>query len=385
MKKQLLVPFALVAAVLPTANCSCTDSSAAAGITVDGDVTTDAATACASEATAQARVACAANAFLALSDTSGVQFDNDDFESRTLWNNLPVELKPRAGLQLSALSTDSLAAALDVIRLAMAEDGKDTATGVLRADDLLAESASGYGSGLYSIATFGEPTADGSFALMFGGHHMGYNFTYTGSGISFTPQHLGCEPKDDFTLDGATYAPMAPKGDAFFSVYDALSSDEQTTAYLSGQSFSDVVVAPDLDYGKGSGRTSPDAYPTGSSRTGLLVSEMSADTQALVVAVIEAWAAQACWPTTPPPRRLPTRTSPGAGARRALIAIKMARISGLMVRACGSNWRCKTALSTPTKHTITRSFATRPSTTAVTSEAARCGSAPRSARVGTRC
>jgi hypothetical protein len=42
-------------------------------------------------------------------------------------------------------------------------------------------------------------------------------------------------------------------------------------------------------------------------------------------------------------------------------------------------------LSTPTKHTITRSFATRPSTTAVTSEAARCGSAPRSARVGTRC
>lgn len=293
MKTQLLVPFALVAAALPTTNCSCTNSSAAAGITVDGDVTTDAATGCASEATAQARVACAANALLALSDTSGAQFAYDDFESRTLWNNLPIDLKPRAGVQLGALSTGSLAAALDVIRLAMAEDGKDTATGLLRADDLLAETESGYGSGLYSLAIFGEPSADGSFALMFGGHHMGYNFTYTGSGTSFTPQHLGAEPKNEFTLDAATYAPMTSKGDAFFSVYDALSSDERTTAYLSGQSFSDVVVAPDLDYGKGSGRTSADAYPTGSSRTGLLVSEMSADTQALVVAVIEAWAAQA--------------------------------------------------------------------------------------------
>jgi hypothetical protein len=292
MKTQLVVSFALVGVAVASANCSCS-SGGAAGITIDGDVTTDAAIACAAQDTAQARVACAATALLALSDTSGARLEYDDFDSRTLWNNLPVGMKPRAGLQLSALSTDSLAAALDVVRLAMAEDGKDTATGVLRADDLVAESASGYGSGLYSIAIFGEPTADGSFALMFGGHHMAYNFTYTGSGTSFTPQHLGAEPKNEFTLDGATYAPLTPKADAFFAVYDALSSGERTTAYLSGQSFSDVVVAPDLDYSNGSGRTSRDAYPTGSSRTGLLVSAMSADSRALVVAVLEAWVAQA--------------------------------------------------------------------------------------------
>lgn len=266
-----------------------------AGIGSVGSVTTDAGAGCATLTTQQARVACAANAVLASlpsSQVSSVSFALTDYVTRSKWNNLPVSLRPRAGAQMSSLSSTSQAAVLDLMTIALNSAGQSTLTGILRSDDYLATMAGGYGSSLYSVAIFGTPSDTGNFEVMFGGHHMAYNLNFVDGGFYPAPQHLGAEPKAEFTYNGATYSPMAPKGDAMFALYDALTSSQKSEAYLSGQSFSDVIVSPDLDYGKGSSRTSVSAYPTGANRKGVLVSNLDTSQQALVVAAAEQWVRQ---------------------------------------------------------------------------------------------
>ncbi|MFT3710885.1 MAG: DUF3500 domain-containing protein [Archangium sp.] len=263
----------------------------------DGGLSTDAGVACSTLGTQQSRVACAANAVLdSLSSTQlgTVSFPLSDYVTRSKWNNLPVGARPRGGAQLSALSSTSQAAVNDLLTISLSSTGQQTAFGILAADEYLAANGGGsqYGSSTYSIAIFGTPTDTGDFEVMFGGHHMAFNMNFAGGAFYPVPQHLGAEPKAAFTLNGNTWSPMAPKGDAMFAVYAALDSTQQSSSYLSGQTFSDVVVTPDLDYGKGDARTTSSAYPAGSNRKGVLVSSMTSAQQALVVAAIEQWARQ---------------------------------------------------------------------------------------------
>ena len=251
--------------------------------------------ACSSLPTQQARVACAANAVLAtLSSTqrSGINLQLTDDTNRSKWNNLPVGLRPRAGLQLGSLSASSQAAVLAMMNVALNDDGRATMTGILRADDYLKTMQSGYGSETYSVAIYGTPSASSDFEVMFGGHHMAYNLNFVGGSFYPVPQHLASEPRGEFTFDGGTYAPMVPKIDAMFAVYESLDVAQRSGAYLAGQTFSDVVVNPNLDYGRGKSRTTKAAYPTGANRKGVLVSTMKPAQQALVTAALEQWVRQ---------------------------------------------------------------------------------------------
>lgn len=250
---------------------------------------------CASESTQQARVACAANAVLATLSTTqlaAVQFPLTDYTTRSKWSNLPVQMKPRAGTQMGNLSATSQAAVLALMNIALNDNGQSTLNGIRAADDYLGSMQGGYGSGLYSIAIFGTPSVSNDFEIMFGGHHMAYNLNFKGGSFYPVPLHLGCEPKAAFTVSGVSYEPMTAKGDAMFAIYTALDSTQKTSSYLTGQTFSDVVVNPDLDYGKGSGRTSGTAYPTGDNRKGVLVSSLTPAQQALVTAAVEQWVRQ---------------------------------------------------------------------------------------------
>ncbi|MET0283539.1 MAG: DUF3500 domain-containing protein [Polyangiales bacterium] len=251
--------------------------------------------ACSGEATQKARVACAANALLATlssSERGSVNLELTDYASRSTWSNLPVMLKPRAGVQLGSLGAASQSATLALLRLALNDSGQSVMTGILRADDYLASMQGGYGSDLYSVAIFGTPSATTDFEVMFGGHHMAYNLSFVGTSFYPFPQHLGCEPKAAFTVAGASYSPLVALGDAMFAAFEGLDAAQRASAYLSGQSFSDVVVNPDLDYGKGADRTSKSAYPTGTNRKGVQVSTLTTAQQALVTTAIEQWVRQ---------------------------------------------------------------------------------------------
>lgn len=234
---------------------------------------------------------CAANALLTTvpaSQLSAVNLAYSDSASRTKWNNLPVQMKPRAGVQMGSLDSNSQAAALNLMYVVLSSAGKDDLDGILAADDYLATMANGYGAGLYSIAVFGTPSVTGDWEVLFGGHHMAFMVTYSGGVAYPTPNHLGVEPKASFTLGGNTYAPLVDEGDAMAAIFDSLSSADLATAYLSGQAFMDVLVGP-VEYGTGSSASAKAKFPTGANRTGVLVSTLSASQQALVTAAIKGW------------------------------------------------------------------------------------------------
>lgn len=254
--------------------------------TTDGTPVTD----CSSATALLDKAVCEANGFLAtLSDTqkSTANPAFTDTAQRTKWSNLPTQMVQRGGIQMGTLSTTSQSAALELMGTVLG-DTSDL-TGVRAADDYLAANGggSGYGSSLYWIGIFGTPSTTADWSIMFGGHHMAYNITFTG-GVGYpTPNHLGVEPKSAFTQNGTSYQPLNDEGNAMLAVFTALSSTELATAHLSG-TFSDVVVGP-VEYGTGSSATAKAKYPTGANRTGALVSSLTADQQALVSTAIAKW------------------------------------------------------------------------------------------------
>ena len=265
------------------------DTSTSDDTTATDDTTTTSD--CADQSTHAAEVACAANAFLATLSASQVgvaQYDWSDSEAKTLWSNLPPRMKPRAGITFGELSDASRTAAYAVAKAALSDAGYEDYVGVIAADEYLTQNGGGsdYGADNYAIAFVGEPTADGSWTLMLGGHHMAFNITYQNGVESPTPNHLAAEPKVSFTLDGESYAPVASEGAAFVALMAGLNSAQRSAAYLDGQVFDDVLLGPD-EYGTGS----YDAvnFPSGSDRGGVLVSTLDATQQALVTAVLQEW------------------------------------------------------------------------------------------------
>ena len=244
---------------------------------------------CSGATTDMEAVVCAADALLASlssADQDAITYEWTDAEARTTWSNLPAV--PRNGLALGDLSEESRALAMALWAAALTEDGYAELLGVLAADDYHADGdeTDEYGADFYSVAIIGAPSVDGSWMMQIGGHHMAYNLTYiAGEGFP-VPHHMGVEPREPFSLDGETYDPLGSEQDAFLALFGSLSETGLAEAYLDGEVYPDILMGPD----EGSG-TLPTTYPTGEDRAGLLVSSLSADQQALVLAVMDEWLA----------------------------------------------------------------------------------------------
>lgn len=243
-------------------------------------------TAC-SETGDMAELVCTAETFISTLSTTqqnNLIYDFNDSTAKTTWSNLPSV--SRNGLRIGSLSDTQLDAALNVLMVALTEQGFDDLEGLLAADDYLVEIGGGsaYGSANYYIAFIGEPSISSDWMLQFGGHHMAFNITYiSGTGYP-VPMHEGVEPKASFEINSTTYAPLKDEGDALVAMFEGLTDNEFSTAYLSGEWYSDVLVGPD-----NGNSTYPSDYPTGSGRKGVLVSDLTTDQQALVTAAISTW------------------------------------------------------------------------------------------------
>jgi hypothetical protein len=327
---RLCIPLASTCAIAALLGCSDDSHSTArtgdAAVAHDASAADSGATVIASDCTPletnYAQVVCAANNFLATltaAETTSAIYEFSNSAAKTVWSNLPGVT--RNGLKFSALSSESLAAALAVAKIALAAQGYDHLIGVLAGDDYLNSVQSsgtgagtnaatdagmagsmaggptgggqsgpgggggggGYGSGNYSIAFIGKPSTTSDWMLQIGGHHMAYNITYR-AGVGYpVPHHLGVEPKASFTVSGdyaGTYQPLNDRGTSMFGIFDSLSSEERSSAYLPGQTFADVLLGP-LEYGTGS--EAKVVYPT---QTGVLVSSLTAEQQAAVTTAI---------------------------------------------------------------------------------------------------
>lgn len=261
----------------------------------DGGTTADLATVatadCSTAATHIDKAVCAANNLLAVlpaTQRSAVNLSFTASADRTKWSNLPGVT--RAGVKMGQLDANSQAAALALMSTVLSSAGVSDLTGGRAADDYLNSQGGGggYGAGNYSVAIIGTPTSTGNWEIMFGGHHMAYNITYLAGAGYPVPNHLGVEPKAAFTINGSSYQPMLDEGTDMVAAFTALSAAELDAAYLAGQTFADVLVGP-VEYGSGSATAAKAKFPTGANRTGVLISSLSAQQQALITAAIKDW------------------------------------------------------------------------------------------------
>ena len=221
---------------------------------------------------------------------------------KTDWSNLPPGAInfSRPGITLAELTTASQISAFNtLVQAALSSQGYDDYQGVLAADDYLGytENANGYGADLYHVAFVGTPSETGLWTLMLGGHHMAFNITFNQACAYPTPHHIGVEPRTSFTANSqtsynfyssGTYQVLADKSAAMVAIFTGLSSSELSSAFLSGQTFNDILIGPvEANTGSYSNVTTEFNAVASSSNRGVLVSSLSADQQALVTAAVE--------------------------------------------------------------------------------------------------
>lgn len=201
------------------------------------------------------------------------------------WSNLPCGANCRNGIQLGSLTTEQLAAAVEVIRAAMgtvANEGSDEFNQIRLADTYLGQNGggSGYSQGIYFLSFLNTPSTTGAWMIQFGGHHYGANIAYNqGHVVGPTPLFEAIEPLS-FTLNGTTYAPLMQERDALAAMLASLTAAQLATAKLT-QTFSDTTMTPGESNG-GNG-----TFPT--TKVGLAVSTLSTAQKQLVLEAMKPW------------------------------------------------------------------------------------------------
>ena len=249
---------------------------------------------------------------LGTSLTSSTLYDSSTYTTaqlnvyKTNWSNLPPGAISfsRPGITLSQLTTASQISAFNaLVTVALSSTGYTDYQGVLAADDYLGytQNANGYGADLYHVAFVGTPSQTGTWTLMLGGHHMAFNINFNQACVYPTPHHIGVEPRTSFTANNhtsynyysaGTYQVLADKAAAMFAIFSSLDSTMLTSAFLSGQTFNDILIGPvEANTGSYSNVTTKFSAIASSSDRGLLVSSLSTTQQALVMAAIEQFTA----------------------------------------------------------------------------------------------
>lgn len=226
---------------------------------------------------------------------------------KTDWSNLPPGAISfsRPGIMLSALTSSSQISAFNAFVQAVlstsTNGGYGDYQGVLAADDYLGytKNASGYGADLYHVAVIGTPSETGQWSVMLGGHHMSFNITFDAACAYPTPHHIGVEPRTSFTANSetsynfyssGTYQVLANKASTMEAVFTNLSSSQLSSAFLTGQTFSDMLIGPvEANTGSYTNVTSEFTAIASSSTRGVLVGNLSSTQQAYVTAAIQAF------------------------------------------------------------------------------------------------
>lgn len=288
----------LSAALLAGCSTSGTDetttttvSSAAASTTTSTSSDSSSSSSSDSSTTAEAisNTADAAQAFLATLSTEeqdAVLYDYDAEEKSTGWSNFPVTFVQRSGVNLTDLTEEQQAAALNVLKNLLNDDAYQMIEDIMASDQYLNDESNTTEDSLgqYYIAFFGDPSSDSDWSIQFGGHHIGINATFSDGAITFAPTHLGTQPSEWTNEDGETVAALSNMYETAFAFYDSLTEEQQAQLYQ-GEELDSMVCAP--------GSTCD--YPTG---TGLKGSDLTDEQKELLLDVIANWVGLADEETT---------------------------------------------------------------------------------------
>jgi hypothetical protein len=124
---------------------------------------------------------------------ANIPFKSDE---RFNWKFVPAD---RKGLPLKEMNKDQTQAALKILHSALSASGETKANSIRQLESVLKEIEKGKGPTrdpeLYYLTIFGTPSAQGSWAWRFEGHHLEVQVTLlNGEIIGLTPHFMGTNP-----------------------------------------------------------------------------------------------------------------------------------------------------------------------------------------------
>ncbi len=239
MGRRLVAAAAAVAAVVLV---GCEGGAPGGATSVEPTASTPVAVASPAESEATSAVVTAADAFIAElteAQRAAAVLELGD-SKRANWSNLPpgsVRFE-RNGLRIGDLDLEQTDALHHFLAVALSPAGYEVVTGIVRAEDALAESRGGNSSRFsadhYWLAFFGEPSDQAPWGWQFGGHHLAVNVTVVDGRSYLSPTFLGIEPAT-FTHGNSTMAPLDPLAKAGRAVISALDDEAKARATLASR------------------------------------------------------------------------------------------------------------------------------------------------------
>ncbi|MFW7266443.1 DUF3500 domain-containing protein [Gluconacetobacter sp. Hr-1-5] len=165
----------------------------------------------------------------------------------SVWSNFPVSDVPRPGVQMGHLSAAQRTAAMHLLETLLSAKGYQKVLDIMGSDQALADSGTPFASGraVYTIALFGDPSAEAPWMVQFGGHHLGLNVVIDGAHGTMTPTLTGAQPAV-YQADGKTVRVLAGENDKAFALLDALDAKQRRQAILP-YAVEDLVSGPGHD------------------------------------------------------------------------------------------------------------------------------------------
>jgi hypothetical protein len=180
--------------------------------------------------------------------------------SRLKWNNLPVGLRARVGLNIGSMSIAQRKLVHRILSASLSSQGYLKATSIMHLDDLLNH----YYDSLYYqkafddtvykmmkdlawahknyfFAFFGKP-GDSVWGYKLEGHHLSVNFTFTGNKISVTPLFVGTDPAEYPISEYAGWRVLGQEEDLGIKFINMLRAEQKNKATMSKEVPGDIIT-----------------------------------------------------------------------------------------------------------------------------------------------
>lgn len=182
--------------------------------------------------------------------------------ARTQWNNLPVGLRPRAGINMGSLSDNQRILVHRILSASLSSQGYLKATSIMHLDNLL----NMYVDTMYQrkemnekthqfmidlkwshqnfyLAFFGNPKTDTSWGYKLEGHHLSLNFTFHKNQLSITPMFVGTDPAEYPILEYAGWRVLGKEEDLGLKLISMMSPAQQKKATMSSEVPGDIITS----------------------------------------------------------------------------------------------------------------------------------------------
>lgn len=180
--------------------------------------------------------------------------------SRVKWNNLPVGMRSRVGLNIGNMSVPQRKFVHRILSASLSSQGYLKATSIMHLDDLLNRYYDSLfykkeiDDSLYQLVRsllwshknfyfsfFGEPN-ENRWGYKIEGHHLSVNFTFVNGKISVTPLFVGTDPAEYPSTEYAGWRILGEEEDLGLKLINLLTPLQRKKATMPGEVPADIIT-----------------------------------------------------------------------------------------------------------------------------------------------